>query len=151
MRVGFTGTQRGMERRQHGAVAELLRRRLSPPHMSVKIEAHHGDCVGADEEFHHLVRELSDRLLLGDSRIVVHPPEISRKRAFCQGDEERVVKNYLARNYDIVEDTDLLIAAPGTSEILCSGTWATIRHARKLRKTILRIMPNGTEIKEVHL
>jgi len=45
MRVGFTGTSQGMTRPQQEAVAALL---LDP----VPNEAHHGNCVGADAEFH---------------------------------------------------------------------------------------------------
>lgn len=42
--------------------------------------AHHGDCMGADKQFHELAKEL------GATVIVVHPPEDDKKRAFCKGD-----------------------------------------------------------------
>ena len=47
-------------------------------------------------------------------------------------------KPYLKRNEDIVNKCDVLIACPidKNKEILRSGTWATIRKARKLNKTI---------------
>lgn len=52
--------------------------------------------------------------------------------------EERPAKPYLERNKDIAnEGIDGLIAAPsGWVEELRSGTWATVRYARKLKRTI---------------
>src|SRR5262245_41796084 len=51
---------------------------------------------------------------------------------------------YLVRNRDIVEETDLLIAAPANAvEHLQSGTWCTVRYARRSgRHSIIR--PDGT-------
>jgi hypothetical protein len=53
-------------------------------------------------------------------------------------------KEYLDRNHDIVDSSDLLIAvSESTVEVLRSGTWATIRYAKKLRKPIKIIYPDG--------
>jgi len=50
----------------------------------------------------------------------------------------------LVRNRDIVDATDMLIAAPATrKEVLRSGTWATIRYAKKMKKWIYIIYPSG--------
>jgi len=50
----------------------------------------------------------------------------------------------LERNRAIVDETDILLAAPLESEEqLRSGTWATVRYARKQHKTVLVIFPNG--------
>lgn len=99
---------------------------------------HHGDCVGADAQFHALVREI-----LPDARIVIHPPLSDSKRAFCDGDETKEARAYLARNRDIVRDSDVLLAAPQSSEeILRSGTWATIRFARKRNHPVILVPPD---------
>jgi predicted Rossmann fold nucleotide-binding protein DprA/Smf involved in DNA uptake len=50
---------------------------------------------------------------------------------------------YLERNHAIVNESDFLIAAPDGPETLRSGTWATVRYARKVGKRVLVIMPNG--------
>ena len=43
----------------------------------------------------------------------------------------------------------MLIAFPSTQfEIQRSGTWQTIRYARKLKKKILIIYPNGEQLNE---
>lgn len=95
-------------------------------------EFHHGDCVGGDEEAHEIA------LALG-FRIVVHPPLNRSKRAFCTGAFQVLKpKSYITRNHDIVDVCRLLIAAPKTEEEeLRSGTWATVRYARKLGLPVL--------------
>lgn len=127
-RVGFTGTQRGMTAKQKFEVTRLLDE-LCPS------EVHHGDCVGADEELH----EIADNLTCW---IIVHPPNSDVKRAFCTGSEELPPRPYLHRNEDIVNSVDVLIACPATAhEVKRSGTWTTIRHARKIGLRVEVIAP----------
>lgn len=130
MKIGFTGTQAGMTQQQTDGVHDLIRRFRTA-------EFHHGDCIGADQQAHH------EAMTLG-CRLVVHPPTNESKRAFCPG-EIRVAKPYLDRNHDIVDETDILIAAPKEkTEQLRSGTWATIRYARKLGHSVYIVYPDGT-------
>lgn len=123
MIFGFTGTQSGMSDLQKRRVTKLLQASF--------IEAvHHGDCIGADSDFHKIAS-------LFELNIVMHPPINSSKRAFCGGNV-LASKEYLERNNDIVAACDVLIAAPKTEkEELRSGTWATIRYARKLGKRVI--------------
>lgn len=100
-------------------------------------EFHHGDCIGADAQAHQIATAL---------RVwrVVHPPEDANKRALCFGDRYMPAKPYLVRNREIVDVSDLLIAAiKEDAEELRSGTWSTIRYARKTRKPVLIISPSG--------
>lgn len=131
MIVSFTGTQEGMTQRQKYALEDLLDE-------LVVIELHHGDCIGADEEVNLIA------LTIG-IRIVIHPPDDDNKRAFCKGaDEVREPKPYLVRNDDIAEEGEVLIATPKEyKEKVRSGTWATVRYARKKNKNIFVIYPNG--------
>lgn len=104
-------------------------------------EFHHGDCIGADKEAHDI--------MVHEHHIVIHPPSNPKKRAFCQGEhfciEYRKPKDYISRNHDIVDETDMLIACPcGHSEVIRSGTWATIRYATKRGKLVFIIYPDGT-------
>ena len=132
--VGFTGTQKGMTSLQRRGVAQLL--------STLKPSAfHHGDCEGADEEAH----VLADAEMIP---IIIHPPTNSTKRAFChEHDNVSSVEvleefGYLVRNRHIVDDSDVLIATPRTMfEEQRSGTWATIRYARKCRKIVYIIWP----------
>lgn len=102
---------------------------------------HHGDCVGADAHMHEFAR-------LFDMKIVVHPPNRNSLRAFCllkDGDKIMSSKPYLIRNRDIVDQTQVLIAAPRTmTELLRSGTWSTVRYARRLKRLIIVVWPDGT-------
>lgn len=124
--VGFTGSRLGMSAAQQRQLRQLL----------IATGAgvlHHGDCCGADAQAHHIARELG---LL----VVIHPPSASGLRAWCEGDEERPALAFMARNHMIVRESTLLIAAPSGPEMLRSGTWATVRYARKLSKP-LEVLP----------
>jgi hypothetical protein len=131
MRIGFTGTRLGMTVAQRMRFADLL--------AGVAGELHHGDCVGADTGAHSIACDLG-------LRIVIHPPDDPKLRAWCRpADRTLAPKPYLQRNRDIVLDTECLIAAPGEAvEQLRSGTWSTVRYARKLGRPIWIINPDGS-------
>lgn len=108
-------------------------------------EFHHGDCIGADTQAHMIIRESKN------IPIHIHEPEIPDKRSFLRGDFHHNPRPYLNRNIDIVDMTDLLIACPKTnSMIIRSGTWFTIRYAKKEKKKIMIIYPSGT-IEKINL
>lgn len=60
--VGFTGTRKGMTNAQKNTLRHVLNR-VCPSMFR------HGDCVGADEEAHGVVRSLDP-----DVKIIIHPP-----------------------------------------------------------------------------
>ena len=83
MIIGFTGTQKGLTATQYDALHDLLQRLLRRGDIS---EVHHGDCIGADEEFHMICSsiQLQDRLRGKPTfHIIIHPPDKNDKRAFC--------------------------------------------------------------------
>ena len=126
MKVGFTGTQKGMTIKQKRNFFRILK----TIHFT---EFHHGDCKGADKEAHDIVA-----LFFKDVTIIIHPPDNDLKRAHCVGDVWCLPKPYLERNHDIVNECNILIAIPkNNNEVLRSGTWATIRYARKKYKEII--------------
>lgn len=133
-RFGFTGTQRGMTIEQGRQVLDLLK---------TATELRHGDCIGADKQAHDIALALRGQ---GQAiRLVGHPPESSLKRAWCKGfDDVRPCRGYLERDWDIAMQCDALIACTkGMEEEVRSGTWATIRYARKLQRHIYIILPDG--------
>lgn len=133
MKIGFTGTQLGMTPAQERTFKDLIIR-LSP------LEFHHGDCIGADLHAHYVIRYCFPNV-----KIIVHPPDDSSKRAFAQGHSKYIPKPYLERNKAIVNTTNILIAVPKTEEeILRSGTWSTVRYAKKLNRKVYIINPNGS-------
>lgn len=134
--VGFTGTQRGMTPNQ----LSVVRFHLDPYEW-----VHHGDCIGADAQLHQAARRK------GHS-IHRHPPDNPSKRAFCDFDRDSPERPYLDRNHDIVDASSVLIGAPGEmTEQLRSGTWATIRYARKQRKKVIIVLPDGTIVEYASL
>lgn len=135
-KAGFTGTQQGMTEAQREACQGLL------VSLGIK-ELHHGDCIGADVDMHKLALEK-------ELFVVIHPPEDPKKRAFCRGDVNLLEKPYLERNHDIIDVCDLLIATPKEEdEQLRSGTWATVRYARKQKKSIYIVFPSGSVKREL--
>lgn len=138
MRVGFTGTQHGCTMAQKRALHKVL---MSLP----MTEFHHGDCIGADSQAHHLLPPAVP--------IFIHPGIVdASRRAFCKS--AMVVATYqpkppLDRNKLIVDFTEALVACPQTmEEEHRSGTWSTVRYARKLGRSITLLFPDGTMKKE---
>ncbi len=129
MRIGFTGTRESMTERQCREVETLLRSLNAA-------ELHHGDCRGADAQAHTIAEVM-------EMRTVSHPPIDDRMRAHCLADETRDPREYLARNKDIVDDTDVLIACPDGPERQRSGTWSTVRYALRKKRYTIVVMPEG--------
>lgn len=134
MKVGFTGTRNGINKFQWLQLAQFIAEETIE-------EAHHGDCIGADEAFHDLIMNAISHIRL-DAKIILHPPGETRLRAFCATHDAIPPKPYLERNRDIVDATDVLIVCPGQeTETLRSGTWSTYRYALKLNRPIHLITP----------
>jgi hypothetical protein len=73
---------------------------------------------------------------------VIHPPAIETQRAFKAAAEIRAAKPYLVRNKYIVRETALLISAPAEpAEQLRSGTWSTVRYARRIGRQVCLLTP----------
>jgi len=132
MILGFTGTSRGMTQKQLATVRYLFNE------LQLHV-LHHGDCIGADAQAHRIAMDLQ-------ARIVIHPPDDPKKRAFCIGaDEVKPTFPYLVRNHHIVDHSrDGIVAVPFRESEVRSGTWATIRYARKAKLKIWLVWPDGT-------
>ena len=131
-RLGFTGTRKGMTKKQKTVLTSLVI--TLNPH-----EFHDGDCDGADEEAHDIVRKVIGCRMIG------HPPNNDKARAHCKYDMNFLPKPYLERNRDIVNDVDHMVATPDTmKEKERGGTWYTIRYARKQDRKLTIIYPDGT-------
>ena len=126
--LGFTGTREGMSLRQFSIVTSILQE-AKPG------EVHHGGCKGADAGFHALAKKLG-------IKVVLHPPVSMVSQVIFAADEMRKPKPYLTRNREIVNEVQGLLACPvQKQEVLRSGTWATIRYARKKGVPVHIIFP----------
>lgn len=122
--IGFTGTRHGLNLKQK---FELIRALQTYALGKGEMVFHHGCCIGADNFFHRL------GMILG-VRIVLHPPEDKSAvvlQHFMDVPEDDVMPSlpYLARNKQIVDTTQMLIAGPDGPERQRSGTWSTVRYA----------------------
>jgi hypothetical protein len=136
--VGFTGSREGMTPAQRRTVERLVSE-LAPG------EAHHGDCVGADETFHSICRRAK-------VPVVGHPPQGNRLRAFCTFDREEPAKPYLERDKDVVRAATVLVATPKEEREPTStvghGTWTTVRYARERGVPARVVLPDGSLLGE---
>ena len=135
MRVGFTGTKLGMTKAQQASLSNELDRFRGG-------EFSHGDCIGADAEAHEIARRLG-------YPIFIYPPSDPSRRAFAAdlGFNGAIMpaQPYMVRNRAIVDASDVVIAAPNTmQEVVRSGTWSTVRYARKRGREIVLVFPDGS-------
>ena len=133
LHVGFSGTQQGTTDLQLAAVEPVIFG-LAPGWF------HHGWCIGADEEVDPIARKHG-------FEIIGHPPINTSKMAKSLPEPTIMCepREYLPRNTDITIASSILIATPkGYKEEHFSGTWSTIRRARKHCQFIILIYPNGT-------
>jgi len=128
-KIGFTGTRNGMSKEQLDAFKSIIKAKETD-------EFHHGMCVGSDKQAHDFIKS-------EEVKIVGHPPSFKKFMAECNCDIFMKPHDYLKRNKNIVDDTDILIATPDCKEKVRSGTWSTVRYARKQHKKIYIIHKNG--------
>jgi predicted Rossmann fold nucleotide-binding protein DprA/Smf involved in DNA uptake len=132
MKVGFTGTRKGMTPQQKKTFKDLLIE-LKPTRFI------HGDCIGSDADAHKIAVDLG----IG---ITIYPPRKNDLRAHCKAPGAAImpVGDYLPRNIKIVDACNLLLATPESYENEHrSGTWFTVRQAKKRGKPCKVILPNG--------
>ncbi len=129
--IGFTGTRKGMTEEQRDSVKRYLNAQLP-------LCVNHGDCIGADTDFHNIALGLK-------IPIVIYPSNLTT-RAWNKGFTDiKEPKDALERNKDIVVDSDFMIATPRLfHEELRSGTWACIRFALRIKKSTYICWPDGT-------
>jgi hypothetical protein len=139
--AGVSGTREEMTSEQQHAFFALI---IDAIRLGVT-EFHHGACTGADAFVHfHLQRQMV--------MTHVHPATDTEHSAmgFLVRHNRRVdhdPKPYAERNQDIVNASDVLIAAPRYAEkdprSKRSGTWMTVRKAAAAHKLALVVAADG--------
>jgi hypothetical protein len=144
--IGFTGTSHGCTDLQSSSLGKTIGRHSQPTYVPSPGQFHHGGCVGADALAHRVAQFVHWEVHVHWS--ATSPGEfVDRSLALPYVTHPELPP--LERNRVIVDLTDRLIACPRTmEEELRSGTWATIRYARKLRRPITLVWPNGTVTEE---
>jgi hypothetical protein len=107
---------------------------------------HNGACFGADQE----AWELAD---LRVWRFIFWPSNVEQAQwavdVLRPQDTRMVTLPPLERNHRMVDDCIALLAAPSSRrEELRSGTWATVRYARKCKVRRYMAWPDGSITEE---
>ena len=122
MIIGITGTREGLTQKQ------MMQFHKMANNIEV-IEIHHGGCVGVDQQIGVEIKDVYPACI----KEIIHKPKYNTSKYFLQ------------RNREIVDSCDVLWAFPkGMDEELRSGTWATIRYARKQNKPMIIIYPDAS-------
>jgi hypothetical protein len=141
--LAFTGTRRGMTPAQRAALTQVL------PVLPERVL--HGGAVGADNDFDFWIVAAG----MPPENIEVYPVGDERLHFWRRLEKRTVHNGYwwpLARNRVMVERCDALLACPAEpTEVLRSGTWATIRYARAAGKPITIICPDGTITSQIRI
>jgi hypothetical protein len=133
--IGFTGTRNGMTDEQRRGVEQAVCDIIGGDY-ELRVAAHHGDCVGADEQFHDIAEQFGC--------VMIGHPSTHGARGYKRFHLEHDRIAPLERNQVIVNNSDVMIAAPREfAEELRSGTWATVRRTRKANKPLVIVWPNG--------
>jgi hypothetical protein len=148
MKIGFTGTRKGMTLSQKEAVTHILKlHKASALQKMERYEFHHGGCVGADTQAHDIAWDLG-------YYIVLHPPIEQKHVGIPEGEGTGCARclpraEYLKRNATIVSHTDMMLATPWQEKQPIGkrgqGTWWTVRFAKECQKPITIISPNRPE------
>lgn len=128
MKISITGSRRGLTGRQRAFVLPLL--------ADVKWLVH-GGCIGVDRDVH--------RLFDYPERTEVWPSNPEQYAWAQRAAIVHPIEPPLVRNRKIVNATPKLYAFASTyHEIQRSGTWATIRYARKIGHDVTVVWPDGS-------
>jgi len=140
MKIGFTGTRNGMSPMQLSCVRAIIQMHATD-RRHIIVTGAHGGCVGADAEFHSICMEYEiDR--------IIHPGYSTKDRDSKKFSADLFIGRrdvvlsplpFLARNREIVETTDFMIACPESPLPSTGGTWYTVNYARDLKRNIIVI------------
>ena len=143
MILTLTATRRGITSAQRAAVPGLL--------AAYPTTLLHGGAPGGDEELHELISGLRG-FLVSNCQVEVYPANASRHMFWK--DKARFApfaltvqppEHPLVRNQIMATRADHVLACPETAhEVLRSGTWTTVRAARRAGHRVTIIEPDGT-------
>lgn len=153
MILGFTGTRKGLTPAQRAQLPSVL---VVQPLLKSSdgmfgidpIRTLHGGAAGADQEFHDWLMEATPWMSV-PPLIEIYPTE-DRAQLWYSRDSRQVNwcvhpgSDPLTRNRIIATRCDALLACPAeATEQLRSGTWSTVRYARKASKPVTLLLPDG--------
>lgn len=149
--IGFTGTRNGMTEEQKHSVRKLIYMHdhaYAEAHNITEVFGLHGDCEGADEDFHNLCRE---HVFIRD--VWCRPCTLDNYRAHTDALVIAEPVRPMERNRIIAGTSHIMIACPPNGTLgnmnehrikRGSGTWATIGFRERAEKDFYVVYPDGT-------
>ena len=136
-KIGFIGHPECFSDDQKDRVKEILSQKRPK-------ELHHGDRSGEEAEIHEIAKNV------GGIEIHVHPPISRIGRAYATGEKMYPPKESATQLRDIVDPVTILLVCPKEydGDGATGEPWAAVRYARKKKKNIYIILPDGTLEKE---
>ena len=140
MHLAFTGTKEGWTINQAAMTKGVFKDLIDLGYDVM----HNGDCKGSDYR-----AALMWKTSFYGKKLILHPPTNPKHRAFI--DFANIVLpegDYIVRDHQMVDMSSVLVGTPARPEYLRSGTWATIRYARKIGIPRIIIYPDGSVVRE---
>jgi hypothetical protein len=138
MIIGFTGTSIGMTAEQKTQVRGLLTEYKALGAVTFM----HGLCIGADEQAARIAKELGYRVVAHPGYSLKNPKNRLFRSDFRGNDEVRPEEPFIRRDRNMVNESHRMIAAPRSKEEeMRSGTWTTVRYAKKKKKPMDMVYP----------
>jgi hypothetical protein len=128
--IGFTGTSKGMTPEQKAQVREKLVKYKAEGYTHFR----HGLCIGSDEQAAKIAKELGYYVVAHPGYSPKNPTSRLFRSDFDGNDGMRREKPFVKRDHDIVDESDCMIGTPLGPEETRSGTWTTLRYAKKKGK-----------------
>ena len=134
--IMVTGTKKGMTEPQFNTFINLTENLFDKYGKFFR----HGDCIGVDWEAGEIVASNHPEV-----KIIIHPPTKYKYRAFSENYDVMLPEDdYLVRDHKMVDAADFVVGVPKDfHEELRSGTWATLRYAKKIKRNHMIIWPDG--------
>lgn len=141
IRIGFTGSQGGMTPEQKDRLRGFLTYAMAT---CGDVEFNHGNCIGSDTEASWIAYEVG-------CDVHAYPCDIISKWGNAYYGtiwDAHDPPPPMERN-ETLASFDLLVGAPEQNEeIRRSGTWATVRRARKRATPVYILWPDGSVLLE---
>lgn len=131
--IGVTASREGLTDPQKNWIEDFLEGNLA-------YVLHHGMCKGGDIELAVLFRKYN-------TYIIAHPGHIRHMRAASPANDLILPWSHtLVRNRIIVNHSELILGFPKVPYATDSGTWHTIKFAKKQKTPLFVIGPDGSVI-----
>lgn len=146
-RLGFIGVRRGLTLPQFESVARILVRGQCRGAVSDVVEVVHSNDGWAGRDLVRIARWMSKpprSTVVDCGGTAEEPPPLTLESLASWADFSIETSSVPAWNRKIVDESDVVLACPPVMvEEFRSRTWAAVRYARQLGKSVIVVLPDG--------